>query len=206
MYLISTNTILAAITLLSQTVYGQRQSAIVGCLEVGCPIQDGSTDSKCSLVDKTYSVIGLAPVPKAPSNLTGVSWTEGVAVNTRDNQRIFNTNFYFGMPPEKNLTGTGACAVFFNDVSSRLALPGPAPQTSEGTCEDAMGPQCASALIKRAADVDFSGLGTTEACNKLQAAFAENVDPVCASSAPGLKWTGITVKCMFNNIQVLVRD
>jgi len=196
-FIVATSILAPIIFLNVEGVYGQRKPAIVGCLDVGCPVQDGSTDSKCTLVDKTFTLIGLAPVPETTSNLTGISWTEGVAVDNRDNQRIFSTNFYFGMPPDKNLTGTGACAVFFNDISNRLAFPGAPPQTSEGTCEDAMGPQCASALIKRATDMDISGLGTTEACKKLHAAFTENVDPVCANSAPGSKWRGITVRGEF---------
>jgi len=194
MQLFTATNALAAITLLNiESVYGQRPPSILSCLDIGCPVDARGSTSQCKLVDKTYRTIGVATIPMTSSNLTGASWTEGVDVSG-SRPTIYNTNFYFGSPPDKNLTGIGACAVFFNDVSSRLAFPGTLPEISEGTCDDAMTSQCTSALIKRATDMDFNGLGTSDACKKLQTAFSENLDSACASSAPGAKWTGVTVK------------
>ena len=191
---IAASTLAAITSLLIESVHSQRNPSIVGCLEVGCPLQDKGIDPKCTLVDKTYNVIGLASIPVTTSNLAGLTWTEGVALEDRNNQRNFNTNFYFGTPLDKNLTGTGACAVFFNDITNRVAFSSNITETSEGTCEEAMGSQCASALINRATNLDFKGLGTTQACAQLQKAFTENLDPGCANIATGSNWTGITVK------------
>lgn len=111
----------------------------------------------------------------------------------------FRTNYYFGTPPEKNFTGTGACAVFFNEVSNNVNFPpwnnslGPDPM-GEGTCDDAMLNKCVDALTTRAEKLDVSGLGSSAACDKLQTAFTENFDLDCElSSTTGKNWSGITV-------------
>jgi hypothetical protein len=179
-----------------EPVCGQSlSSTIVGCAAVDCPEDSANTtDAKCTVVDKTFTTIGLARIPVSSNDLTGLSWTEGVAVTDSNGQRTFEKDFYLGTPPHTNLTGTGACAVFFSQVSSRVSFNGSSVQEAQGTCQDTMSSDCVKALITRAVAVDVSGLGSADACSKLQAAFNDNLDSTCASFATGSSWTGLSVK------------
>lgn len=67
-------------------------------------------------------------------------------------------------------------------------------EEAQGTCQDAMNAQCVSALVARAEKVDVTGLGSEEACAKLESAFKETVDDVCTVFADGNTWTGVSVK------------
>lgn len=152
------------------------------------------TTSQCTVIDKIFTTIGLARVPVTSKALTGVSWTEGVAVTDGNNNRTYLKNFYFGTPPALDLSGTGACALFFGEVSTRVAFPGVNPRESQGTCRVAMTSSCADALIKRAMAVDVTGLESVEACTKLETAFRQNLDSECASFARGSSWAGMSVQ------------
>lgn len=180
-----------------EPVRGQSlSSTIVGCEAVDCPGDSANTtDANCTVVDKTFTTIGLARIPVSSKALTGLSWTEGVAVTDSNGQRTFEKDFYFGTPPHTNLTGTGACAVFFSQVSSRVSFNGSSVQEAQGTCQDAMSSDCVNALITRAVAVNVSGLGSADACSMLQATFNDHLDSACASFATGSSWTGLSLKC-----------
>lgn len=57
-----------------------------------------------------------------------------------------------------------------------------------------MNAQCVSALVARAEKVDVAGLGSVEACAKLESTFKETVDSACVGFADGNTWTGVSVK------------
>jgi hypothetical protein len=154
------------------------------------------TKPACTSVDSTYTVIGLSRIPVTSSNLTGLSWTEGVAVDSLNATRNFEKNFYLATPPTTNISSIGACTVFFNNVSDIVKFPGNDITTSQGQCHDAMGSSCVSALTKRATDLDVSGLGVQAACAKLLSAFEDNLDGDCAAAATSSKWQGLTVRGM----------
>lgn len=190
-------TVAAVALLAAEIARGQDlNSTIVGCSTFGCPPVPGTTSVKCHVVDKMFTALGLARIPVPSAALAGLSWTFGLFVTENDSRdkRIFDKSFYLGSPPGVNLTNTGACAVFFNEVSSRVVFDDPYLQEAEGTCEEAMSTDCVNALINRAIAVNVSGLSTSDACRKIQTSFQEGVDSACASFATGSRWTGLTVE------------
>lgn len=177
-----------------QGALAQDLNTIVGCADVQCPTKSGSTSAECKLVDKTFTAVGLANIPVSEDSLKGLSWVEGVAVtNSSDETRSFDKSFYLGTPPQLNLTGTGACALFFSQVSDRVYFgkEDEDQSTTQGTCNQAMTEKCVSALIARAEALDLEGLSSKEACAKLETAFQDNIDSECASAAAGSKWAGL---------------
>jgi hypothetical protein len=86
------------------------------------------------------------------------------------------------------LEDTGACAVFFYQVAN-ISFPGDV-EIAQGTCQAAMGDNCVNAIVKRAMSVDVSGLGISDACNKLQSTFEDNLDTACANFT-GSVWSGL---------------
>ncbi|KPM38674.1 hypothetical protein AK830_g7876 [Neonectria ditissima] len=169
-------------------------ATIVGCAEADCPTAGRSTSSECQLVDKNLSMIGLARVPVESDTLEGLSWVEGVAIaDSNDGNRAFDKSFYLGTPPSLSLNDTGACALFFTHVSTRVKFEDDDTDVSvsQGTCEDAMSKECVSALTSRAEDLDVDGLSSKEACKKLQEEFEDNLDSECSSFADGSKWVGL---------------
>lgn len=168
---------------------------------MGCPTKGaGNNDSTCTVADTTYdgNVIGFAHIPTS-LNLTGMSWTEGITMQDRDTGENYHTDYYFGSPPDKNLTGTGVCAVFFHEVSDLVVFPNNNNTgISEGTCDEAMTSKCTKALREQAEKVDVNGLGTSEACAKIQTDFIENFNFDCEGIATGRNWTGITVTGMYD--------
>ncbi|KAH7175268.1 hypothetical protein EDB81DRAFT_769552 [Dactylonectria macrodidyma] len=143
---------------------------IVGCGEVGCPTASDSTAAECQVADKDFSMIGLARVPTDTDTLEGLSWVEDLDLN-----------------------GTIACALFFTRVNDRVSFGDDSDDESisQGTCEEALSEKCVSALISRAEDLDFDGLGSAEVCKKLQEEFEDNLDSECDSFADGSKWVGL---------------
>ncbi|PVH88140.1 hypothetical protein DL98DRAFT_525403 [Cadophora sp. DSE1049] len=189
--------IIAILTLLHicQTLGQTLPSNIIGCAALPCP-DDAAGDSQCTVVDKTFSNVGLSRIPVTSQTLTGISWTEGVSVidSNDTTSRTFEKAFYLGVPPKTNLTGTGACAVFFNQVSKKVVFDNQDVEEAQGTCQEALNSQCVSALVDRAEKVDVVGLGSADACTKLDASFKETVDSACTVFANGNIWSGLSVK------------
>ncbi|CAM1502185.1 Fc.00g041690.m01.CDS01 [Cosmosporella sp. VM-42] len=168
---------------------------IVGCDTVDCPINDNSTSANCTLVDKTYSAVGLARIPvDSDSPFSGFSWLEGIAVEDDGNNRTFERNFYLGTPPDANVSDVAACALFFTSTSDRVKFDGQDTEETEGTCEDALSKDCVEALNKRAKEVDVDGLSPKASCSKVQKALSDNLDSACSSFAGGSKWTNVTAQ------------
>ena len=168
---------------------------ILSCADVGCPITSGTTAATCTVVDRTFNAVGVVGIDSSVGSLKGLSWVKGVgAHNANSTERAFDQSFYLGTPGTFDFDGTGACALFFTQVSDRVKFGDGDVTRTQGTCHDAMTDSCVSALVDRAKKVDFQGLSGTAACDKLQKDFSDNLDSACASFAVGSRWTGIQAK------------
>lgn len=120
---------------------------IIGCADLNClPLDQATTLFNCTVASKSFGAVGVARIPTNTPYLPKMTWTEGAAIYDRDTQPIFDKSFYLGAPPHTNLTGTGACAVFFNNANATFKS-GPREDVSTGTCQDALGPDCVNALL-----------------------------------------------------------
>ena len=168
---------------------------ILSCADVGCPITSGTTAATCTVVDRTFNAVGVASINSTVDSIKGLSWVKGVGAHTvNSTERAFDQSFYFGTPAGFDLDGTGACALFFTQVSNLVKFGHEDVRWTQGTCPDAMTDSCISALVERAKKLDFQGLSGTAACDKLQKDFSDNLDSACASFAVGSRWTGIQAK------------
>ncbi len=168
---------------------------ILSCADVGCPITSGTTAATCTVVDRTFNAVGVVGIDSSVGSLKGLSWVKGVgAHNANSTERAFDQSFYLGTPGTFDFDGTGACVLFFTQVSDRVKFGDGDVTRTQGTCHDAMTDSCVSALVDRAKKVDFQGLSGTAACDKLQKDFSDNLDSACASFAVGSRWTGIQAK------------
>ena len=127
------------------------------CSDIDCP-------SLCTVVDKSFSDIGVISIPTTSELLSGLTWTEGVNWSQYQKLWTFNKSFYFGTPPDKNLTDVGACAVFFTELIEDVTF---GKDKAKGTCQDALTAECVDALNKRALEVELSCLSNVDACQKL---------------------------------------
>jgi len=173
----------------------QAAAKILSCADVGCPITSGTTSATCTVADRTFNAVGVASLDSTVDGLKGLSWVKGVgAENINSTERAFDQSFYLGTPDDFDFDGTGACALFFTQVSDRVKFGDGDPRSTEGTCKDAMGDSCISALVDRAKKVDLKGLSGKAACDKLQKDFSDNLDSACTAIAQGSRWTGIKAK------------
>ncbi|KAI8949784.1 hypothetical protein F4801DRAFT_385360 [Xylaria longipes] len=177
---------------------------IVGCVELECPA-DGANDN-CTVADSSFPYVGLTRIPTDNKDLKGkVSWTKGFNItDTPDNGRTFHSAFYLGTSSDLDLGNTGACAVLLHGVEAALSFDkvDANKDTAQGTCSDAMGSDCVSALLDRAKKLlDSFGNDTPsseEACAKLQDDLDKNMDDACLSISKG-SWTNLTSTVLSGN-------
>lgn len=178
----------------------------MGCTAVNCPSTGNSTSADCRVADRNSTVIGLANF--RPSLVKDdFTWSEGIS--TYDNvdpkvdfNRIYEKNFYLGLPQGFNLTTNatkssyGACALFFTTVASGVKFGSSDQDTAVGTCNDALTTDCVNALMKQATDASdsFNNSSTADACKSLQSVFADKLVPECSRIATGDKWQGLEVR------------
>ncbi|KAI8623021.1 hypothetical protein F5Y19DRAFT_405725 [Xylariaceae sp. FL1651] len=188
--------VLTITSALNETQAKNLNQTIVGCVEVGCPSAADNVDDNCTVVDRSFPYIGLTRLPAASDSLAGISWTKGFNItDDPDSVRTFHSSFYLGKPPDLKLDDTGACAVFLHGVYTTLTFGDDVPEASQGTCLDAMGSGCVSALINRAKAL-FKGLGNDtvsgeDDCAKLQDELEKNMDDACLQVSKG-SWTNLT--------------
>ncbi|KAI0392433.1 hypothetical protein F5Y17DRAFT_359088 [Xylariaceae sp. FL0594] len=174
---------------------------IVGCIEVGCPPSSTDTvNDDCRVADSSFPSVGLTRIPTKNKDLDGkLSWTKGFNVTDRGaaGGQEFHSSFYFGTAPDLDLSGTGACAVFLHGVEPSLSFDKVDKnlESAQGTCADAMGNDCVTALIDRAKKL-VDGFGSNppsseEACARLQDDLDKNMDHACLSLTKG-SWTDLT--------------
>jgi hypothetical protein len=146
------------------------------------------------VADRKFNAIGVVNINSSINALKELSWVEGVgAEDVGSTERSFEQAFYLATPDGFDFDSTGACALFFTQVSDNVRGGDADPRGSEGTCSDAMTDPCVTALVDRA-KVDLNGLSGTAACEKLQRDFSGNLDSACTGSARANNWSGITAK------------
>lgn len=172
------------------------KDTIVGCADVQCPDKSDNPTPDCRVLDETFVSIGLARIPVEANSLKGISWVQGNgAIENENANRTYIKNFYLGTPPDFSFNNTGACALFFGNVSSNVDFKGQDIDTRQGTCAQAMSESCVSKLISRAEGLDYDGLSTEEACEKLEKEFRDNLDSECDSFSREGKWLNLTAIC-----------
>ncbi|KAI1122809.1 hypothetical protein F5Y10DRAFT_253289 [Nemania abortiva] len=199
---------LASLTLASLACVRSQDlnSTIVGCVEVGCPASTADTaNDNCTVVDDSFTYVGLTRVPTTQESLQGLSWTKGFdIIDSPQNNRSFQSSFFLGTPPDLNLNNTGACSVFLHGVSTSLSFgnDGTNNETSQGTCADAMGSACVNALLDRARTL-FQGSETNstsnaDLCSALQDNLDKNMDDACQRVSQG-SWTNLSSTALTGN-------
>ena len=181
-------------------------ATIASCADVKCPDLPNSVTVSCTVVDKTFNGIGLALVGGSDSSspLSQLSWVEGVAII--DNPgigRAYDKSFYLATPRGASgaagLVGNGTvyCAIFFSRLRDGVRFGANDDiSTAQGTCQEALGADCVSALVARAKAVDVKGLSPDSACAKLQQEFIANLDTACSRFARGTRWDGVVFICI----------
>lgn len=202
---------LLPISLLPLASATSASATILSCADVLCPLaNDGTTSAQCTLLDTSYTAVGVASVPSRPD----LAWVQAVTAHdareldgdgnlnpTPDNpmKRTFINDFFLASQPGAGGGGGGACALFFRNVTKDADWPPvPSHTTSQGTCADAMGEACIDAMVKRARAVDVGGLGVEEACEKVRGGFErageEEGGGVCKKFSGAAGWKGVVGK------------
>ncbi|KAI0149960.1 hypothetical protein F4776DRAFT_187298 [Hypoxylon sp. NC0597] len=198
----------AALTLSAAAIAATRVHAqdlnqtIVGCVEVECPAssQDTANDN-CTVADTgSFSSIGLTRVPTNDTAISGLSWVKGFNITDSSSGRNFHSSFYLGAPPSLSLNAsTGGCAVFLHGVSGSISFgQNETDATALGTCNDAMGASCVSALTEAARShiSEYYSAGdnrpsTADACARLQSDLQSATFDSCAPIQRG-SWNNFT--------------
>lgn len=183
-------------------------STILSCADVLCPLaNDSTTSAQCTLLDTSYTAVGVASVPSRPD----LAWVQAVTAHDArdldgdgnpnpnpDNpmKRTFIKDFFLASEPGAGGGGGGACALFFRNVTKDADWPAvPSHTTSQGTCADAIGEACVEAMVKRARAVDVAGLEVEEACEKVKREFeragGEEGGGVCKRASGTEGWRGV---------------
>ncbi|RYP08680.1 hypothetical protein DL765_008703 [Monosporascus sp. GIB2] len=180
---------LAALAGLSSTQ--ELSGTILGCADVRCPNLEDSADNVCTLVDRTFSDIGLVRIP---TDVEELSWVQGNNITDDEGERRITSSFYLGTPFELNTGDTRACAAFFHESTARF--PGGDVDTAQGTCEQAgVDIACIDALVARARALRVED--GEDACEKLQEEFLAKLDQECRGLAGTDRWESVRVRPIF---------
>lgn len=174
------------------------QDTILSCAEVQCPTLPNQSTNDCNITSKSYSNIGISRIPGAPVSLTGLTWVEAVTLDDTKPPRRFVKDFYLASDPRADINTTGACALFFTNVSNTVDFSDD-PRgilNSQGTCAQAMSEQCVGKMLQRARGVDLQGLSSKDACAQVQSLFEGKMDPECSTFSVGTTWSGVEAKGM----------
>ncbi|GAP85846.1 putative vacuolar sorting protein VPS1 dynamin [Rosellinia necatrix] len=179
--------------------HGHLNSTIVGCIEVECPPSTADTaNDNCTVIDTSFPYVGLTSIPATQEALEGLSWTKGFhVVDSSHDNRTFQSTFFLGSPPEFKLDGTGACSVFLHGVSASLSFGDDhgKNETAQGTCDDAMGSECVSALIDQAKRFfkasENNNSSDASRCSAMRDHLYENMDNACSRISQG-SWTNLS--------------
>ncbi|KAI0837186.1 hypothetical protein F5Y06DRAFT_93397 [Hypoxylon sp. FL0890] len=199
---------ISAVAVAAAQVHAQDlNQTIVGCVEVECPASSQDTvNDNCTIADTgSFPYIGLTRVaaPSQQTNdtaLSGLSWVKGFNITDSSGGRNFHSSFYLGAPPSLSLNAsTGGCAVFMHGVSSSLAFgQNQTDPEAQGTCADAMGASCVSALTAAARshisdyyNTNGDKPSAADACARLQSDLQNATVDACAPIQKG-SWSNFT--------------
>ncbi|OQU93655.1 hypothetical protein CLAIMM_00137 [Cladophialophora immunda] len=168
--------LLAAVTL-SRCVTAQ----VVGCEAVDCPA-DG-----CVVGNTTNLELGIANFTSGSlSPDQPLSWTVGIADIPHHNavNDTWLRSYYLGTPPSLDLdqSGISGCALFFED-SGTFQFNISAPETSIGTCQDALTTKCVDDLVARVANITAT-LSSDAATNANQSTLCSQLGPALKADLP----------------------
>ena len=172
---------------------------LLGCDDINCPIDphnDGAAN--CQLGNATIATLGIAQINTSlsPEPLT---WTVGGTLVDSELTRTWGQGFYLGQPSALNLQssgGVGACGIFLHGASSSLefhqGLLSSQIESDNGSCGDALTPECVSELeaqaLQVAQSVEFFDGSVT--CGLIAGQISANVPSSCRQ-IPDL-WTNIS--------------
>jgi hypothetical protein len=162
------------------------KTQIVGCDTVKCP------SSGCVVGDVTNLDLGIANFTSGISPNNPLTWTVGLADIPHDNS-INDTwlkSYYLGTPPNLDLRSMfeiSGCALFFETATS-VQFNFSAPETSMGTCQDALTTECVDDILTWAVNttamlsggpVPGGSPNETYVCSHLQAILSNNMPASC---------------------------
>jgi hypothetical protein len=159
-----------------------------GCDLVPCPLNQYGVQY-CPIANVTATAIGVSnfTTSLSPDPLT---WTTTISFYPdpqNSSMSGFERGYLLGLPPTVDLSSaenvTG-CALFFDEISSKLKFPGNDTDVDTGTCQDAMGALCVADLQSQARSVLANlsatvGLGTT-ICSDLESALHDTPPASCS--------------------------
>ncbi|KAH6640357.1 hypothetical protein F5144DRAFT_481692 [Chaetomium tenue] len=154
-------------TLLAAASASVHGASILSCADVDCPITEGTTSATCTIADRTFNAVGLTSLDTGGNDrLRGLSWVKAVGAqdHPENTTRVFDESFYLGTRDDFDFEDTGACAVFFTQVSGMVRFGEGDQGIAQGTCGDALGDAC------------------------------DNLDSACSRFAMGAQWTGVEAK------------
>lgn len=158
------------------------KAQLVGCEAVDCPA-DG-----CVIGDTTNLDLGIANFTSSLSPDQSLSWTVGLADIPHHNavNDTWLKSYYLGTPPSLNLdekSGISGCAIFFEN-SGTFQFNTSAPETSVGTCQDALTATCVDDLIAQAANITTTLTSSGTATGANQSTFCSQLGPALNASMP----------------------
>ncbi|KKZ60235.1 hypothetical protein EMCG_05045 [[Emmonsia] crescens] len=168
---------------------------LLSCVEVNCPIAEGSAITDCRVVNQTLGDVGLASIP-VPSEIFGnqdgdvnLTWTVGIdhynGIDPDDrNQRYIERLYYLGTPPSVNLTADdlGMTLEDNNNIFYDFSLPA---DSSTSYCGNYLDDTCMSALNSKFSELageHHPGGPETDICSSIASDLQANLP----SSCPGL--------------------
>ena len=184
--------------LLAAAALGQCAKAqLVGCEAVDCPANG------CVVGSTTNLELGIANFTSGLSLDHNLSWTVGIADIPHHNaiNDTWLRSYYLGTPPSLDLkeSGISGCALFFED-SGTFQFNISAPETSIGTCQDALTTTCADDLVARVANITATlssdaaiGLNQSTLCSQLGPALKADLPTSCTTPV-GLNLVPIVAK------------
>ena len=185
---------LLLLAVLSQYAGGQ----LVGCEAVGCPANG------CIVGSTTNLDLGITNFTSELSPDHKLTWTVGIADIPHHNavNDTWMRSYYLGTPPSLDLkkeSSIGGCALFF-EYSGAYQFNASAPETSIGTCQDALSVDCVSDLLARVANITAT-LSSSTATTLNQSTFCSKLGPALKADLP----VSCTAKLGLSQIPIIAK-
>ncbi|KAK2755684.1 hypothetical protein FQN54_005833 [Arachnomyces sp. PD_36] len=189
---------LLAVTLSALLISSSVASAneISTCLDVDCPIQDGTTSANCQVANQTLIVVGVSsfsvPIPGQDEDLE-LTWTVGGRsyedVEPEDGDRYIERVYYLGTSPSVDLKADDlaydGCAFYLTGPENEnLFYKNSATPSFESYCRDSLKEECVSALNDKLSSLageqtlDSSG---SDICSEIASGLQSDIPSSCSS-------------------------
>ncbi|KAK2767049.1 hypothetical protein FQN54_006367 [Arachnomyces sp. PD_36] len=162
-----------------------RANELSSCLEVECPIQEGTVGADCQVANQTLSVVGVsslsAPIPGQDQNLE-LAWTIGAqdypgVDSTEGVDRYIERVYYLGTP----LTKSDNKSLFYKTTPST---------DSFSYCQEYLQDDCVSALTSKISELTEDhtlGSSDSDVCSKVGNALEKYITSGDAKSCSSLE-------------------